>query len=87
MLILEHLSHPSWGSCRKFLLPSELLLQSQPHSELERQTALWIKSPELLGDPSTVFVDTELLGESHMSQGRLRGRSQEVEEKGDHLGN
>ena len=34
---------------------------------------------KLLGDPKDVFVGTKILGESCTSQGRLGGKSQEVQ--------
>lgn len=49
-------------------------------SILVRNTTPWKEeeSSKFLGDPKAVFVDSKILGESQMSQGRLGGKSQEV---------
>lgn len=87
----SRLSWKGWRLCqpRALFLPSvpppipasvPSLISSNSVSILVRNTTPWKEeeSFKFLGDPKAVFVDSKILGESQMSQGRLGVKFQEV---------
>lgn len=87
----SRLSWKDWRLCqpRALFLPSvpppipasvPSLISSNSVSILVRNTTPWKEeeSFKFLGDPKAVFVDSKILGESQMSQGRLGVKFQEV---------
>lgn len=59
--------------------PASVLAQNATHRKEEKHS-------KLLGDLKAVFVGTNILGESCTSQGRLGGKSQEVQGEASHCG-